>query len=234
VAADEWPGEATTAVALSVDLLRYAMQPASLDLAIVVVGDSAYVPLLQEVRRLGKRVVVATIRGAAAPELVEPRDPAGVRDFEVAWLGPLLGPPDRPQRRGRPPDDEQEAAPSDLPPGQDLSGRIKNIIWDRGYGFIAAEDGRDYFFHANALEGGLEFDGLQPDLVVSFEVKSGPVHGRAGAARRVWRAGDAPTPPVPVDGDPQPAAAAPPAEASDDEDGDDQPLAHLHGSPPPD
>ena len=61
------------------------------------------------------------------------------------------------------------------------------MIRDRGYGFIAADDGRDYFFHVNALEAGLEFDELQPDLAVSFEVKSGPVRGRAGAAASVRR-----------------------------------------------
>ena len=33
----------------------------------------------------------------------------------------------------------------------------------------------------------LEFDQLQPDLMVSFEVKSGPMRGRAGAARLVRR-----------------------------------------------
>jgi cold shock CspA family protein len=49
------------------------------------------------------------------------------------------------------------------------------------------DDGRDYFFHIDALEPGLEFDELQPDLTVSFEVKSGPMRGRAGAARMVRR-----------------------------------------------
>ena len=79
------------------------------------------------------------------------------------------------------------------------------MIWERGYGFIAAEDGRNYFFHINALEPGLEFDQLQPDLTVSFEVKSGPARGRAGAARLVRRdlgAPDemAPAPPAKVSG----------------------------------
>lgn len=83
-----------------------------------------------------------------------------------------------------------------------MRGRINNVIWDRGYGFIAADDGRDYFFHINALEGGLEFDELQPDMAVSFEVKSGPMRGRAGAARVVRRdavAGDAAPPPAAED-----------------------------------
>jgi cold shock CspA family protein len=91
--------------------------------------------------------------------------------------------------RGRRPAraEEDDAAPAEDAAGLSLRGRIKNVIWDRGYGFIAAEDGRDYFFHINGLEPGLEFDQLQPDLTVSFEVKSGPARGRAGAARVVRR-----------------------------------------------
>ena len=80
------------------------------------------------------------------------------------------------------------------------------MIWERGYGFIAADDGRDYFFHVNALEPGLEFEELQPNLTVSFEVKSGPMRGRAGAARLVRRdlsAGDT---------TPAPRSAEPPGE----------------------
>jgi cold shock CspA family protein len=89
-------------------------------------------------------------------------------------------------RRAARPEQEILPAPEDSG-GATLRGRIKNVICDRGYGFIAAEDGRDYFFHINALEPGLEFDQLQPDLTVSFEVKSGPMRGRAGAARLVRR-----------------------------------------------
>ena len=66
-----------------------------------------------------------------------------------------------------------------------MRGRVKNIIGDRGYGFIAAEDHEDYFFHANALEGGLNFDDIQPNHAVVFEVKTGPTPFRAGAARLV-------------------------------------------------
>jgi len=66
-----------------------------------------------------------------------------------------------------------------------LHGRVKNIISDRGYGFIAAEDHEDYFFHANALEPGLNFDDIEPNHAVVFEVKTGPTPFRAGAARLV-------------------------------------------------
>ena len=29
------------------------------------------------------------------------------------------------------------------------SGTIKKVVADRGFGFITAEDGKDYFFHRN-------------------------------------------------------------------------------------
>lgn len=178
------PGDAAVSVALSVTMMRQALLPATLDLVIALVGRADYLPLLREVRRFGKQVAVLGLEGASAPELTEPADTAGVRDFDVLWLEPLLDRLERGRLRARSPHEEEEVTGA-IEVGGDLRGRVKNIIWDRGYGFIAAEDGRDYFFHANALEGGLAFDELQPDLAVVFEVKSGPSRGRAGAASRV-------------------------------------------------
>ena len=43
----------------------------------------------------------------------------------------------------------EDAGAAEEEGGASLRGRIKNVIWDRGYGFIAADDGRDYFFHIN-------------------------------------------------------------------------------------
>ena len=173
-------------VAMTVAAMRAALTPGVLDLAIFVLGDRAFAPLLQELRRLGRRVVLVSIEGSCARDLADPANPLRVADFEVLWLAEVIGRIEswRGRRPGRPGEDtlvaEEEV-------GASLRGRIKNVIRDRGYGFIAADDGRDYFFHVNALEAGLEFDELQPDLAVSFEVKSGPVRGRAGAARLVRR-----------------------------------------------
>jgi cold shock CspA family protein len=182
-------GERRAAVALSVLALRNAYQIGAMDLALVVTGERDLVPLLQELRRLGKRVALASIEGHCAEVLLDAADPEGVRDFDVVWLNELSarleqrGDPRRHARRTR-----AEAAPivDDLA-GKRLRGEIKNVIWDRGYGFIAAEDGRDYFFHANALEEGLTFEEIQPEMAVVFEIKSGPAGGRAGAARMVAR-----------------------------------------------
>ena len=41
---------------------------------------------------------------------------------------------------------------------------------DRGYGFIANEDGKDVFFHQSALKD-LEFDSLKEGQSLEFEVK---------------------------------------------------------------
>ncbi|MDP9247861.1 MAG: cold shock domain-containing protein, partial [Candidatus Dormibacteraeota bacterium] len=37
-------------------------------------------------------------------------------------------------------------------------GTIKKIVADRGFGFIASEDGKEYFFHRSAIDN---FDSLR-------------------------------------------------------------------------
>jgi cold shock CspA family protein len=181
---DRSTGAPGVPVAIAVAAMRQALIPGVLDLAIFVLGDRSYAPLLQELRRLGRRVALVSIEGSCARDLADHANPLHVADFEVLWLNEVSGRIEkgRGRRPARPGDD---AGAAEDEGGVCLRGRIKNVIWDRGYGFIAAEDGRDYFFHVNALEAGLEFDELQPDLAVRFEVKSGPVRGRAGAARLV-------------------------------------------------
>ena len=61
------------------------------------------------------------------------------------------------------------------------SGTIKKIVSDRGFGFIQAEDGRDYFFHRSGVEG--DFDGLLGGEKVTFEVESSPKGPRARKVR---------------------------------------------------
>ena len=163
--------------------MRYAMTPGAMDIAIMVLGDRDFEPLLREVRRHGKRVVLASVDAACAAELADPADPSRVRDFEMIWLDDLLTKIDRWRDRTRTP--RLDDRPDDEPTGRLLRGRVKNIIGDRGYGFIAAEDHEDYFFHANALEPGLNFDDIQPNHAVVFEVKTSPTPFRAGAARLV-------------------------------------------------
>ncbi len=70
---------------------------------------------------------------------------------------------------------------------QTLTGLITKKVADRGFGFIQAPDGRDYFFHLTDLETGLDFNEIQEGLQVGFEVKREPSYDKAGAAQRVRR-----------------------------------------------
>jgi CspA family cold shock protein len=58
-----------------------------------------------------------------------------------------------------------------------MRGTVKKIVSDRGFGFIAADDGKEYFFHQTQTEA---FDTLiEGDSRVSFEVKDSPKGLRA-------------------------------------------------------
>ena len=51
-------------------------------------------------------------------------------------------------------------------------GKIKNLIKDRGYGFIEAEDEREIFFHETDLID-IHFDSLEEGQQVQFDVEKG-------------------------------------------------------------
>jgi len=51
-----------------------------------------------------------------------------------------------------------------------VKGSIKKIVRDRGFGFIAAEDGRDVFFHRSELLE-VDFMDLREGDQVEFDVK---------------------------------------------------------------
>ncbi len=59
------------------------------------------------------------------------------------------------------------------------AGTIKKVVSDRGFGFIAAEDGKEYFFHRNELDSTLDFDRLNGGERVAFEVQDSPKGPRA-------------------------------------------------------
>lgn len=48
-----------------------------------------------------------------------------------------------------------------------MRGTIKNLVCERGYGFIAAPDA-DYFFHRSAVIDGPRFDELHVGQTVDF------------------------------------------------------------------
>lgn len=63
------------------------------------------------------------------------------------------------------------------------TGTIKKVIAERGFGFIAAEDRKEYFFHRGGLESSLDFDRLNGGERVEFEVENSPKGPRAVRVR---------------------------------------------------
>jgi CspA family cold shock protein len=63
------------------------------------------------------------------------------------------------------------------------TGTVKKVVSDRGFGFITAEDGKEYFFHRSAVEQSLDFDRLEGGEKVQFEVEPSPRGPRAAHVR---------------------------------------------------
>jgi cold shock protein len=59
------------------------------------------------------------------------------------------------------------------------TGTIKKLVSDRGFGFITADDGKDYFFHRDGLNPSLDFDRLTGGEKVSFDIEQNPKGPRA-------------------------------------------------------
>ncbi|MGH9387681.1 MAG: cold-shock protein [Vicinamibacterales bacterium] len=53
-----------------------------------------------------------------------------------------------------------------------ISGTIKRLVSDKGFGFILAGDGHEYFFHNSACGAG-SFDQLREGQTVTFEKGQG-------------------------------------------------------------
>jgi CspA family cold shock protein len=49
-----------------------------------------------------------------------------------------------------------------------MNGTIKRIVNEKGFGFILAEDGKEYFFHQSACTG-TPFDSMREGQAVTFE-----------------------------------------------------------------
>jgi CspA family cold shock protein len=63
------------------------------------------------------------------------------------------------------------------------TGTIKRVVADRGFGFIAAEDEKEYFFHRSVVEAPLDFDRLAGGERVEFEIEQSPKGPRANKVR---------------------------------------------------
>ncbi len=66
-----------------------------------------------------------------------------------------------------------------------MNGIIKRLVSDKGFGFIAPEDGqKDVFFHSSALID-VAFDDLRVDDKVSFETEDSEKGPRAVNVQRI-------------------------------------------------
>ena len=62
-----------------------------------------------------------------------------------------------------------------------MNGTIKRLT-DKGFGFIATQEGTEYFFHQSAVAG-TPYDSLREGQNVSFTVGQGPKGPRAENVR---------------------------------------------------
>jgi len=51
-----------------------------------------------------------------------------------------------------------------------MKGKVKFFNRSKGFGFIAGEDGKEYFVHTTGLEAGVE---LKENDAVTFEIEQG-------------------------------------------------------------
>ncbi len=59
-----------------------------------------------------------------------------------------------------------------------MDGVIKRLVSDKGFGFINASDGNEYFFHNSSCTGA-RFDQLREGQAVTFDKGQGPKGPRA-------------------------------------------------------
>jgi CspA family cold shock protein len=61
-------------------------------------------------------------------------------------------------------------------PTTTITGTIRKLVRDKGFGFVSGADGTDYFFYRDAVEG---FDTLAEGTAVVFVPGEGPKGPRA-------------------------------------------------------
>lgn len=62
-----------------------------------------------------------------------------------------------------------------------MTGTIKRLVRDRGFGFIKDDSGQEWFFHRSAVEGNFEM--LAEGAKVSFDPEDSAKGPRAGNVR---------------------------------------------------
>jgi CspA family cold shock protein len=59
-----------------------------------------------------------------------------------------------------------------------MNGVIKRLVSDKGFGFVQAQDGTEYFFHQSACTDA-RFDDLHEGQALTFDKGQGPKGPRA-------------------------------------------------------
>jgi len=217
---DFYPQEKCVDIALATSMLYFAAIPYAYDIAIAVIGDKDFMPMLQHVRSLGKRVAIASIKGSCANEYSDPKNIHRLKDFDIIWIGDYLDKLElriekrliecqspfhegdrnvyttelirkgkyfycnkckekhQQQRLEQNKNFKIEMKSGDKSVKDSLKeniqeGSIKNILYDRGYGFIKNDKG-DYYFHMSKLLDETEFNDLKKGDLVRFEVETWP------------------------------------------------------------
>ncbi|HXM59089.1 MAG TPA: cold shock domain-containing protein [Candidatus Dormibacteraeota bacterium] len=62
-------------------------------------------------------------------------------------------------------------------------GTIKKVVTERGFGFIGADDGKEYFFHRDGLDSSVNFDALTGGEKVTFDIEASQKGPRAQRVR---------------------------------------------------
>jgi cold shock protein len=65
-----------------------------------------------------------------------------------------------------------------------VTGTITRLVSEKGFGFVAATDGSEYFFHQSACTNA-RFDDLREGQAVTFEKGQGPKGPRGENVRLV-------------------------------------------------
>jgi len=202
-------------MALGAEAMFYAAMPSALDVAVFLVGDEVYRPTFRALRRMGKRVALATIREGRDPRLLA--DASETLDWKPIFIDnadvldkvelrprralmECLSPLHRGDRSVWVIEGLEE--PSNFccsdcrsvsPPsveGKSREGELAGTvsrIFRHGYGFILFE-GKEYFFHASDLPPNTELFTLKENDRVTFRLESRPGQGgdhKRGRARDV-------------------------------------------------
>ncbi len=64
-----------------------------------------------------------------------------------------------------------------------MTGTIKSLQRERGFGFLRGENGKEYFFHQSGMDSSLNFDNLRGGEAVSFEIEQSQKGPRANRVR---------------------------------------------------